>query len=144
MLAYPRKKLIQVHKFKFSSLETATKSDVAEHPHHGRVLQSDITGADDFLMDIDIQNTVQKPNYKDWSRDVDYFFTLMYKAGKSFETAKHACESCPACDPCHPLMKTIRKKSPGCPVALIADVTTLRWHIESSHKVYNLIFCSSM
>jgi len=62
------------------AVQRLTKFDVVEHPHHDQAPRPDVTGSDGFLMDIDVQDTVQKPNHKDRSHDVNHFFTPMYKA----------------------------------------------------------------
>jgi hypothetical protein len=58
----------------------------SEGPHE------DARGSDGFLLDIDVQavpDTIAKISQKGWSRDVEYFFTPVYKAhGKQYRDCK--------------------------------------------------------
>jgi hypothetical protein len=53
----------------------------------------------------------------------------------AIEIVRHARRSFPSHQTGPPLTERGRKRSPDQPIALVADITTLRRHMESNHKV---------
>ena len=100
--------------------------------------RSEATNADGFLIDIDVQDVPETPKVtlKDCSRDTDHFFLPSYR----LKDKKYCnCRICLCVDIFCDLSFTNAQTSkwpPDHPVSLVADVTTLRWHMQSNHKVH--------
>ena len=102
--------------------------------------RSEATNLDGFLIDIDVQDMPETPKVtlNDHSHDTDHFFSLSYQ----LKDKKYCnCRLCLCVDICRDLSFTnaqTSKWSPGHPISLVADVTTLRQHIT---RFVSLVLC---
>ena len=98
---------------------------------------SEPTNTDRFLIDIDVQDMPETPKVtlKDCSHDTHHFFSPSYR----LKDKKYCnCRICSCIDIFCDLSSTnaqTSKQSPDHPISLVADMTTLRRHMQSNHKV---------